>query len=182
MQFPRLCGGVFFETILTHRIPPQKRGEKDPLSQNNVLMDLIHVTYPKFKRPKENTLKSTTSLYHKCRQDVPDILPFRQPSYIASFQGQMENSYPVLLYRMDRFLDKVIGIKDRYQLENVAKILLEVIEHDSSIETLPIGKSGELIRISELKEIHIQSFMLGVWFYIIDKRVKNKVAIFLFIL
>lgn len=181
-EFPPLCGGVFFRILLGYRKQrlSQKAyysGEKDTRSNIPVLLALIQVTAPSFQSPKQSTIKTNTSAFLNCREEVPGTLPFCDAGFIASFRGQMKDHYPNLLYRMSTFLDYVIGLEDKYRLASLVKEVVEIMEHDPECRNAKfyIGPNRESATPADISDISFQSFMLGVWYYIISKNRSNKI-------
>ena len=178
--FPPLCGGVFVRTILNYRKQRVDRkdlyaGNTDPLSDIPALLALIRVTDPTFQSPKETTIKSVTSTFLNCRDEIPKTLPFTDSGFKASFNGQMRDSYPTLLHRMNEYLEFAIGLDDKYKLEGLCKDLLTIIENDPHCAKAKfnIGPNGEAVTLSNT--IYFQSFILGIWHYIIKTGMSNKV-------
>jgi len=179
MQFPPLRGGVFFKALLGYRKPRVSHkknysGEDDPLADRRVLLALIHVTDPDFPAPKDSTLKSNTSTFMNCRDEIPSTLPFENAGFVASFNGQMKDRYSTLLYQMQEFLEYLIGMDDSYKHEALVRDLLEIIENDPDSKGQPmyIGQSGEVLVPGS--SFHFVSFILGVWFYVISSQASNK--------
>ena len=71
----RLCGGTFFTLLLEDRKPRARvrehyAGEKDGLSEPEVLIGLSQVLVPDFQEPLESmmtTIKGNTSEYKSCK-------------------------------------------------------------------------------------------------------------------
>lgn len=185
--YPPLCGGVFFRILLNYRKEKTTQrahypGDGKPLSNQRALLALIQVTDPGFDNDKFNTIKKNTSRFLNCRDDIPGSLPFTTPSFTSSFQGQMKDSYPGLLQRMDAFLRCLIDMDDMHSLAALVKELLEIIEHDPACADgeFRIGADGSAADIFSVTGICLQSFILGVWYYIIKNRPCNKVDEYLY--
>ncbi len=176
-KYPPMCGGVFSTILLSYRKDKSQTGTADPLNQNNFLRELARVVNPGIIFPPDSTLKSAVSRYLNCRKGTSTTLPFEKTSYIESFKKQMKESYPVLLARMNRFLDTFIDITDPSVREPLTREMYEILGNDpvcrrSSLLLLP---DGEAITFRNLGDIHFQSFLLGIWFYILSHQVSNVV-------
>ena len=189
--FPPLCGGVFF-TILkpyrSDRISPQLYYDeiKDPKSDIPTLIELIGVVKPDFLEkknlPSYGSIKSYTSKFLNCRESVPNGLEIGKPGYIASFNAQMDDSYRLLLCRMHGFLDQSIGMRNKdgspktAELTQLVREIIEIMENDPACADVNfrIGKDGESMKLSEIKTVYFQSFILGIWHYIVASQIENK--------
>ena len=190
-KFPPLCGGVFF-TILkpyrSDRISPQLYYNeiKDPKSDIPTLIELIGVVKPDFLEKKNlpsfSSIKSYTSKFLNCRENVPNGLEIGKPGYIASFNAQMDESYHSLLQRMHVFLDQSIGLHNKDgspktpELTQIVKEIIEILENDPACASAEfrIGKNGELMQLSDAKTVYFQSFILGIWHYIVTSQIENE--------
>lgn len=80
----RLCGGTFFTLLLEDRKPragvrEHYAGEKDGLSEPEVLIGLSKVLGPDFQEPLESmmtTIKGNTSEYKSCKNKGGTYFPF----------------------------------------------------------------------------------------------------------
>ena len=80
----RLCGGTFFTLLLEDRKPragvrEHYAGEKDGLSEPEVLIGLSKVLVPDFREPLESmmtTIKGNTSEYKSCKNKGGTYFPF----------------------------------------------------------------------------------------------------------
>ena len=80
----RLCGGTFFTLLLEDRKPRARvrehyAGEKDGLSEPEVLIGLSKVLVPDFQEPLESmmtTIKGITSEYKSCKNKGGTYFPF----------------------------------------------------------------------------------------------------------
>ena len=69
---PRLCGGTFFVLVLQalkQRVKARQhyKGERDGLSDPEVLIGLIKVINPDYQEPKEGALKGKTNDFKSCK-------------------------------------------------------------------------------------------------------------------
>ena len=190
-KFPPLCGGVFF-TILkpyrSDRISPQLYYNeiKDPKSDIPTIIELIGVVKPDFLEKKNlptfGAIKTYTSKFLNCRENVPNGLEIGKPGYIASFNAQMDDHYHSLLLRMHSFLDQSIGLHNKdgspktAELAQLVREIIEIMENDPACinAEFRIGKNGEWMRLSAAKTVYFQSFILGVWHYIVASKISNE--------
>ena len=190
--YPKLCAGVFATILLSHRgdrIPKTKYFNqiKDAKSNIPALVSLICVVDPDYvnHKPSFTSIKKYTSQFLNCREKIPNGLRIGGSEYIALMNGQMQGNYHRLLWRMHSFLDEIIGLYDddgnekTLELSQLVRETIEIIRHDNKHKEskFPIGENGELQTISEALKTGIcfQSFVLGVWAYIIDNAIENAV-------
>ncbi len=187
----KLCGGTFFTLVLNARkqrmgVRDHYMGDKDGLSDPEVLLGLAKVMVPDFKTPDASmmpTVKTATSKYKSCIAGCGTYFPFEDAATIATFNNRVKTQYSSCLSAMCSFVSTFIDAgtstkKDEYLI----KALIEVIMSDNSIkleQPLYIDKDGKTIAKSNLPEIQsfcLQSFLLGVFHYIIAEVKDNKVG------
>ncbi len=188
--YPKLCGGVFASILLSYRgkrIPKTLyyEGIKDPSSNIPSLISLICVADPDYvnHKPAFNSIKKYTSWFLNCREPIAKGLSITTSAYKARFRGLMKNNYNLLLWRMHSFIEDTIGIKDDSgneridELSQLVKEIIEIINHDPSCKDVefPIGPNGLCMNISASNKYHFQSFILGIWAYIVEKSIDNVV-------
>lgn len=185
----RLCGGIFFTLLLQARKPRKGvrehyRGESDGLSDPEMMVALIKVVIPDYNEPTATTkatFKGNTSDYKSCKISQSTYLPFNDSDVISAFDSRIKNEYLSSLAAMSHFItgfiDSGTSIKKD---ERLVKALLELIDVDDSIDDAQvfyIGESGQGITKATLRsmnDFYLQSFLLGVWHFIIANRDDNK--------
>jgi len=187
IDYPRLCGGTFFVLLLQARKQHYKarnrlNGGSDGLSDTEVLKGLIRVFQPQYGEPALSTFPQNTSSYKSSTISYSTYLPFDDRLLISSFDEQTKKYYSTALFNMKKFINDFIDIENTYKLDHLVKSLLELIEEDKSIADsdlfyinlngLPVNKTD----ISFLSEVHFQSFLFGIWHYIIVNRPNNMIG------
>lgn len=185
----RLCGGIFFTLLLQARKPRKGvrehyRGESDGLSDPEMMVALLKVVIPDYNEPTATikaTFKGNTSDYKSCKISQSTYLPFKDSDVISAFDSRIKNEYLSALAAMSNFItgfiDSGTSIKKD---ERLVKALLELIDADDSIDDAQlfyIGESGQGITKATLRsmnDFYLQSFLLGVWHFIIANRDDNK--------
>ena len=190
-KFPPLCGGTFFSILIPYRgerVPPKRYYEKikDPKSDIPTLVALICVIKPDYEKelPAYSSISTYTSQFRNCRAKIPKGLFIGKPDYRASFEYQMDNSYEALLWRLHSFLDSNIGLYDNEgnpktaEMSQLVSEILELIAHDPACKDrmFRIGPNGERRKIQKDDTIHFQSFILGIWYYIVSENTDNKIT------
>ena len=178
-----LCGGTFFVLLLRarkQRIAARKNaeGEKDGLSDQDVLEGLIKVAFPNFVAPA-GSFKTYTSNYKSCKLATNEYLPFDDEELINNFDELVRNDYPEAAQRMSAFIKNFIADEDYGGW--LAKALFEVIDCDPSITTELFYIEGsaqpyDRKHLLALDEVELPSFLLGVWHFIVVNRRDNKVG------
>ena len=186
--YPRLCGGTFFVLALQALKPRIKArehysGERDGLSDPEVLTGLIKVINPDYQVPKGGLNKGKTNEYKSCKASVGTYLPFGDTQEIQAFDWRVRNNYQEALKQMIIFVKNFIDTGASVgKHEHLVKALVDLIQKDQSIpgETeFYIGENGEKIKkvaLGDLKKVCLQSFLLGVWHYVVLNRKDNSVG------
>ena len=140
----RLCGGTFFTLLLEDRKPragvrEHYAGEKDGLSEPEVLIGLSKVLVPDFREPLESmmtTIKGNTSEYKSCKNKGGTYFPFSNRVALTEFDKCVKDNYQVALNRMIEFCDEFLHVKDSTKKdERLVKALIDTIDKDDSIES-----------------------------------------------
>lgn len=186
-QYPRLCGGTLFVLLrqaLKQRVNARAHyaGDSDGLSAPNMLSELIRVAQPHYTKPATSTFNHNTSEYKACSISSGTYLPFDDASFSSSFDKQVRSSYQDALAAMSVFAESYIDIGNADKCEWLIKALCELIEEDDSIsenDTFYICADGQALPKSDIRaltSICFQSFLLGVWHFIVMNRQDNSVG------
>lgn len=103
--YPRLCGGTFFTLelqALKQRVKAREHynGERDGLSDPEVLTGLITVINPDYQVPKDGLNKGKTNEYKSCKTSDGTYLPFGDTPEIRAFDLRVQNTYSDALRSM----------------------------------------------------------------------------------
>ncbi len=187
----RLCGGTFFTLLLQAR-KTRKRvrehyiGESDGMSDPDVLIGLIKVIISDYPEPTSSnmgTFKGNTSEYKSCKISGSTYLPFNDTAALKAFDSRIRSDYHCALKEMSDFIAEFIdaGTSTKKD-EHLVKALLELIEKDDSIRDEQVFlacEDGSAVDKSDLLntlKICLQSFLLGIWHFILLYRRDNKVG------
>ena len=112
-EYPRLCGGTFFTLLLQaikQRTKARQRiaGERDGLSETDLLIGLIRVAYPEYRATADSSFKTNTSDYKKCKISTSSYLPFDWSANIEGFDKKVTADYQTPLHAMSRFVNNFI--------------------------------------------------------------------------
>lgn len=185
---PRLCGGIFFVLVLQalkQRVKARQhyKGERDGLSDPEVLIGLIKVINPDYQEPKEGALKGKTNDFKSCKTSTGQYLPFGNTPEIEAFDERVRNEYQDALGAMTEFVALFLetGTKVKKD-ERFVKALIDLIEQDNSIkpdEEFYIEEKGQKIKktaLCGLDDVCLPAFLLGVWHYVVVYRKDNSVG------
>ena len=186
--YPRLCGGTFFTLVLQalkQRVKAREHynGERDGLSDPEVLTGLITVINPDYQVPKDGLNKGKTNDYKSCKTSDGAYLPFGDTPEIRAFDLRVQNTYNDALMSMAVFVDDFIDTgKAVGKHELLVKALVDLIQKDQSIPDgteFYVCENGEKIKkaaLGDLKEVCLPAFLLGVWHYAVVNRKDNTVG------
>ncbi len=179
-----LCGGTFFVLLLQARRPrfaPRKNatGEKDGLSDSEVFEGLIRVAFPDYITPAGRSIRTYTSSYKACRLSANEYLPFNREELTSAFDREIKGSFATPLQRMCEFTTAFIDEKNMGNW--LVRAILDTINRDSSItdELFYVDSNGQPMDKKHLlitQNIDLQSFLLGVWHFILMNRTDNTVG------
>lgn len=187
-DYPRLCAGTYFTLVLQclkqrAKAREHYKGESDGLTDPEVLIGLIQVINPDYRKPQKGALKGKTNDFKSCKTSSGVYLPFGDTPEIAEFDRVVREEYMLARRAMSNFVETFLEIgastKKEYILVNS---LLGLIDQDDSIDSdtdFFVGTSGEKIKkaaLGDLREICLPSFMLGVWHYVVVYRKDNTVG------
>lgn len=187
-EYPRLCGGTFFTLVLQalrQRMKAREHysGDSDGLSDPEVLVGLIKVINPDYSDPGKENLKGTVNNYKACKTSNSAYLPFDDEQVISAFDSEVKRNYQSVLNRMIGFVNGFLDVNETVHKDaNLVRALIDLIRQDKSIKAgdeFHIGPNGEKKKkaaLSDLKEVCLPSFLLGVWHYIVVNRKENAIG------
>lgn len=187
-SIPYLCGGVFL-THLMKAHPSRKgvrehyMGEHDGLSDPETMLAFIQVMSPDFTAPAGGTFKENTSSYKNCRKECGTYLPFSEDSAeVRAFDECVRNDYQTALSRMVSFSDDYLEVGSTAKKdERLVKALVEIIRDDVIPDTDMFyinedGSPSTREQLLAMTAICFQSFLVGVWHYILLHRSVNALG------
>lgn len=187
----RLCGGTYFTLLLRARkqrmgVREHYKGMSDGMADPILLMALAEIAMPDYRTPEASmlaTVKSATSRYKSCQANGGTYFPFSDGAVIASFDERIKTDYSRCLAAMNSYVADYIDVcGDTKKDEYLVKALVEVIASDTTIDTnqpFYVCEDGSALtkaQICAASELCLQSFLLGIWHYIILKVQDNKVG------
>jgi hypothetical protein len=185
---PRLCGGTFFVLVLQalrQRVKARQhyKGERDGLSDPEVLMGLIKVINPEYQEPREGALKGKTNDFKSCKTSTGQYLPFGNTPEIDTFDKRVRERFPDALNAMSIFVDDFLETGTEVQKDvRLVKALLDLIQQDDSIgkdEEFYVSEDGSKIKktaLGGLRKVCLPAFLLGIWHYVVVYRKDNSVG------
>lgn len=187
----RLCGGTFFTLLLQARKPrmgvrEHYKGTNDGLSDTDTLIALIKVVVPDYSEPTpsmKGTLKVNTSGFKSCKISGSAYLPFDDSVEVSAFDSRVKSEYRRALEAMSGFVAGFIdsGTSTKKD-ERLVKALLEIIDADETIDdtqSFYINENGSTMTKADLRgvsDICMQSFLLGIWHFVLVNRKDNTVG------
>lgn len=187
----RLCGGTFFTLLLNDRQPLLSKtqnysGESSGLSEPELLWALIRILKPDIdEKPKitDKTLKDSTHNFKICKNWGNSYFQLDDKSVQRTFDERIKNHYDESLSAMIDFTKKFLDIKSSTKKdEYLIKALVEVLAEDDSINdsqeffVCADGKTMTKREICSAHEITFQSFLLGIWHYVITVVQNNTIG------
>jgi hypothetical protein len=188
VDYPRLCGGTYFTLVLQALKQRKKarehyKGERDGLSDPEVLMGLIKVINPDFQEVDGKTLKSKANDYKACKTSGGTYLPFGDTQVIRAFDDRVRGDYPTALKDMTGFVHTYLDLGEAVgKSVQLVRALVDLIQQDASIGedaefyVLENGRKIKKAALGDLAEVCLPAFLLGVWHYVVVERVENTVG------
>lgn len=185
---PRLSGGTFYILVLQalkQRVKAREhyKGERDGLSDPEVLVGLIRVINPDYIEPKDGLPGWKANDFKSCKTSHGEYLPFGATQEVATFDERVRTRYGEALLAMTAFVEAFLEYGKAPQKEILlVKALIELIEEDSSIsdeQSFYISEDGRQIKktaFSDLHEVCLPAFLLGIWHFIVVNRKDNSVG------
>lgn len=179
-----LTGGILLSLILREKKQRISKGantlgKTDGLNDYEVLLELLKIADNKIQIKTSGSNTQITSKFRACESNYGEWIPLLKNDYIEEFKNGMENKYPALLVRTERFINSYIETKDK-NISRLAQSILEMIYLDDSIDNdaefyirdnkTPIKKSN----LTPDKSYELKPLLLGVWYYIVVNKIKNK--------
>ena len=183
---PYLCGGIFFSFLIELHNETVKGYNKsmgnNVMNQTTIMQELIYAINPDYSYAPNatGTLSKETSKYHTCQSNGGKVLPFERDNTRTSFDNSVKKYYDEVLKRMTKFTTKCFPECKEPPMCNLVERTLKIIRDDASIENdtpFFINQNGSSIsKENLLKEnnFNFQSFLVGIWHYIITKPTENK--------
>lgn len=187
-SYYKLCGGLFFNVILTCRRSRTGARETmlyggDGLTDPNMLGGLIEVFYPDYEQPSTRSFSTNTSRYKQSYISKGAYLPFDDKNVISDFDQVVKNDYSKALHRMIDYCENYMVRARKGMKTNAAtRILLDVIAADESIAldqkfyVMPDGSCLTKKELSSVTHLYWQPFLLGVWHFIVVNRPQNDIG------
>lgn len=185
---PRLCGGTFF-VLLLQALKNRKsarehyKGDRDGLSDPEVLIGLIKVINPDYEPPRLERIKTKTNDFKACKLSKGEYLPFGNTPEIEVFDERVRTDYRSALMSMTDFVNEFLDLGESVQKDiRLVKALIELVQLDGSIapeEGFFISEDGKQIKkaaLGGLKMVCYPAFLLGIWHYVVVNRKDNSVG------
>lgn len=187
-EYPRLCGGTFFTLLLEARRQRTKarerfKGEHDGLSNADILVGLIKVMNPNYIEPTQTTkrtFKTNASEFRACKISKGTYLPFEQS---CTFDARIKGDYCSALSAMCEFVERYIDAGTNAEKDTrLVKALVQLIINDQTIDNdqpFYACENGATISKDDFKiatDICLQSFLLGIWHFVLLNRTDNTVG------
>lgn len=187
----RLCGGTFF-TLLSHaRLPLLTKaenyaGNKSGRTEPELLWALTRVVRPDIPiKPgiAEKSLKDGTRDFKSCISWGHGYFDLGKKSVQKSFDERIRTQYKMTLTLMADVVKNFIDVgsstkKDEYLVKALVEVLNgdDEIDDDQPLYVLEDGRSLTKKEVCTTREICLQSFLLGLWHYVLTKRETNTVG------
>ena len=183
---PYLCGGIFFSLLIelhnnTARGYNPHWGKKNTINQAGIMQNLIQVIEPEYKgHPEEKSFTRAVAEYRACKNGGGNIFPFDHGDRVSGFIESVERQYKEVLKRMKEFTDKSFpGYNSKPNKILLIERTLIIIRNDNHIDDddlFYINDDGSPIskkQLLEKEDFNFESFLVGIWHYIIAKPTTN---------
>lgn len=185
---PYLCGGIFFSFLIELKNDTAQNlystyGSENGISQNQIMENLIRAIKPDYSydvRAKNNSFSKTVSEYHTCKANGGNIIPFEIDSTRAEFNRCVTSQYKDTLERMTKFTTECFPNYNDTAGRTLVERTLILIRDDNSIGNdtpffiQPDGHSISKAKLLKNEDFNFQSFLVGIWHYIITQPTINK--------
>lgn len=179
---PYLCGGTFLTQLLRARhnlttAADHIHKQRENLSEQETFRKLISI-YQLNDFWGGTSLKTYTSKYKSCTDSLTAFAQFSDSDLRLAFDIDVRSESSTALKMMSDFVSEFINIKDKGV--QLVRCLLGIIKDDTSIPNndsfyIKIGEAVTKAELIDMDTFTIESFLLGVWHYIIMNRAdKNK--------
>lgn len=175
----RLCAGTFLFLVLAAKNDLAKKRNNSGINEPNCVMELIGLSGLEVEPYCEGSDVGTIiSKFKLCKEEAPTWLLFGTPKYIDTMKTLVETDYKNALNHMIMWSNIYLDLEKNGDW--LCKALLELVFFDEEIDNndkIYAGPEGELISFKSLyeaEEIHAQSFLLGLWYYIVKQNRANK--------
>lgn len=185
---PRLCGGTFF-TLLLQDLKERKKarehykGERDGLSDPEVLIGLIKVINPDYEGPADPMmLKGKANDYKSCKTSKGEYLPFGDRLVLQAFDNRVKTAYPDALKDMVTFVNQFLEVGKKTKKEVwLVRAILDLISKDDNTDghSFYIKENGQAVeksKLNDMNEFCFPAFLLGIWHYAVMTQSNNKVG------
>ncbi|MDO4665443.1 MAG: hypothetical protein Q4A71_04455 [Actinomycetaceae bacterium] len=174
----RLTDGTFMVLLGHARKPTRKAreslaGKAEGLNDRELLKSLLRIFVPTYFDPPDSTFSQNASDYRSCKQAQGLYLPFDEPTDVDGFDQRIRNQYAAPLAAMKDLVDTFLDVESK--ADWLVSALLGLVEEDTSIaddQELFVLENGQAIPKSELlclKNVCLDSLLLGLWHYILTK-------------
>lgn len=187
----RLCGGTFFTLLSNARLPMLSKsqnysGESSGLSESELLWGLIRVVKPDIEENPKITPKSLTDGTYNfkiCKNWGSNYFQLGDSAVKKSFDERVQNEYSRALSDMCSVVKSFLDVESSTKKdEYLVKALVEVLDKDDYIENgqqffvCSDGSTMTKQEICSAREITLQSFLLGIWHYVITVVPNNTIG------
>lgn len=183
---PYFCGGVLFSFLIelhndTAAEFKNTLNTKKIITQPQIMEALIRVINPDYSYNNQDTFQKTVSEYRTCKSGGGKIIPFERDLIKTEFNKSVTEEYEDVLERMNAFTERCFPTSKNNAIHALVQRTLMVIRDDKSIpdDTLffiNINKNRHSISKKDLLEqenFNFQSFLVGMWHYVITQPTKN---------
>lgn len=182
-KIPYLCGGTFLTQILRARkelstSTEHTKGQKESLSEQETFRRLISI-YQLSDFLGGTSLKPYTSKYKNCSDSLVAYGQFSDNDLHRAFDEDIKSNDSIARVMMAEFVQEFINPSSYNQL---VRCLLDIIENETGSGIKPDDEffitadatSTKAKNLNTVDHFYIESFLLGVWHYIIMNRADDN--------
>lgn len=187
-RIPHLCGGSFFNLLLSARKPRTRIRNRDMTYSNNsndhlgvpnVMSGLIKVVTGVNSDPDGKNIGADTTRYRTCQSNGSALIPFDpnvDEAMISGFVKTVKNENSVILIRMTEFCKTYLNIENAGACDDLVLKLLDIIAHDdfsdvpgSTVFYPTCGNNRPVTRdeLLQMNSFELEPLLIGILLWIL---------------
>ena len=176
---PRLCGGTFLTLLLQRKKRNINTGK--PLANSLYLRGLFDFCDDLFvKQFTGASASTTTSKYKSCESENTGSLNIFGDKNIETLNKKINNSYGELLKKVQNYINTFLVCEpdDPWLVYALVELIAadEYIPENYFIYYAADGTAHTKQSLLELNEICVPALIVGVWHYILERKIENRVG------
>ena len=174
-----LCAGSFLFLVLAAKNDKARNRNQNGIDEPNAIKDFIGISGMQVEPfCSDRDAATDISKFKRCQKEAPKWLLFGSEEYINAMKEKVEEEYKNTLNSVIVWAHKYLDLERNGDW--LCKALLELVYFDKEVDPkdkIFAGPEGQLISFKSLfeaSEIHIQSFLLGLWYFVVKENKLNR--------